>query len=112
VRRPILLALAFIPCWVVLLAAQAGGSISGTVKDASGGVVPGADVTVTNVTLGTQVSVTTDGQGLYSFPRLPVGRYDLLIQLEGFKPHRRTGLAVDADGALQVNATLEVGSQN
>ena len=77
-RRRVLLALAFIPCCVALLTAQAGGSISGTVKDASGGVVPGADVTVTNVTLATQVRIVTDAQGRYSFPRLPVGRYDLL----------------------------------
>jgi hypothetical protein len=46
------------------------------------------------------------------FPKLPVGKYELLLQIDGFKPHRRTGLTVDADGALQVNATLEVGGQS
>src|SRR5260370_17389858 len=74
--------------------------------------MPGVRVTVTNTALGTQVSTTTDVQGFYALPKLPVGRYDVLIQIEGFKPHRRTGLVVDADAALQVNAVLEVGSQS
>jgi len=105
------LSLVVAPCFAIVVGAQAGGSISGTVKDSTGGVVPGVAVTATNVALGTQTTVTTDTQGLYSFPRLPVGRYDLTIQLEGFKPQKRTGLAVSADSALQENATLEVGGQ-
>ncbi len=92
--------------------AQVAGSISGTVKDASGGVMPGASVTATNTALGTQTSTTTDARGLYALPKLSVGRYDLLVQIDGFKAHRRAGLSVDADGALQVNVVLEVGEQN
>ena len=53
----------------------------------------------------------TDAQGHYSFPNLPVGRYDLTVTLDGFKPQKRTGLAVDADSALQIDLTLEVGEQ-
>jgi carboxypeptidase family protein/TonB-dependent receptor-like protein len=92
--------------------AQVSGSISGTIKDSSGGVVPGVTVTATNVAVATQFSVTTDAQGFYSLPKLPVGRYDLLIQIEGFKPQKRTNVGVDADAALQVNAILEVGEQS
>ena len=92
--------------------AQVSGSISGTIKDTTGGVVPGVTVTATNVALGTTFTVTTDAQGFYSLPKLPVGRYDLLIQLEGFKPQKRTNVGVDADAALQVNATLEIGEQS
>src|SRR5712692_9571036 len=92
--------------------AQVAGSLSGTIKDTTGGVVPGATVTATNTALGTQVATTTDVQGFYSLPKVPVGRYELVIQLEGFKPHKRTGLVVDADAALQVNAVLEVGEQS
>src|SRR5262249_15039933 len=92
--------------------AQSSGSISGTVKDSSGGVMPGVSVTATNVALGTQFSATTDTQGLYARPKLPVGRYDFLFQIDGFKPQRRAALAVDADADLQVNATLEVGEQS
>ena len=93
-------------------AAQVGGSVSGTVRDQTGGVIPGASVVLMNVTLGTSLQVVTDGQGLYAFPNVPVGRYDVSIALDGFKPYKRTGVAVDADSRLQVDATLEVGGQS
>jgi len=91
--------------------AQAGGSITGTVKDTSGGVIPGATVTIANTALANQLLAVTDGQGVYSFPNVPVGRYDLTINLEGFKQQRRAGLAVDINSRLQVDMTLEVGTQ-
>src|SRR5437763_15577165 len=78
-------------------ASAQSGSISGTVKDPSGGVMPGVTVTATRTTLSTQFTATTDGQGFYSLPKLPVGRYDLLIQIEGFKPQKRSDLSVDTD---------------
>jgi len=95
-----------------LAIAQVGGSISGTVKDSSGGVVPGVSVEATNIVLGTKFDTVTDGQGLYNFPKLPVGRYDVTMTLEGFKPQKRAGIQVDADSALQFNAMLEVGEQS
>lgn len=91
--------------------AQAGGSISGTVKDQTGGVIPGASVVLMNTALGTSFDAVTDAQGAYSFPNVPVGRYDLTITLEGFKPLKRTGLAVDINSRLQIDGTLEVGGQ-
>ena len=97
---------------VPIASAQAGGSLAGTVKDTSGGVIPGATITLINTALGTQLSTVTDGQGVYSFPNLSVGRYDVTIALEGFKPQRRTGLAVDINSRLQIDATLEVGGQS
>ena len=93
-------------------AAQVGGSVSGVVKDPSGGVMPGVNVTAVNTTLGTMFTTITDGQGLYSFPKLPVARYDVTMQIDGFKPAKRTGVQVDADGALQINVTLELGEQS
>jgi len=107
-----LLAAAFVLTIPALSFAQVGGSISGTVKDSSGAVVPGATVTAMNTVLGTETAVTTDEQGFYSFPKLPVGKYDVTIQIEGFKPLKRPNIAVDADAALQINATLEVGAQS
>ncbi|MEO8256719.1 MAG: carboxypeptidase regulatory-like domain-containing protein [Acidobacteriota bacterium] len=92
--------------------AQAGGSLTGTVKDPSGAVIPGVTVTLMNTALGNQLTAVTDGQGGYSFPNVPVGRYDLTITLDGFKPQRRAGLAVDINSRLQIDATLEVGGQS
>lgn len=91
--------------------AQAGGSISGIVKDQTGGVIPGATVVLMNTALGTSFDTVTDAQGAYSFPNVPVGRYDLTISLEGFKPLKRTGLSVDINSRLQIDGTLEVGGQ-
>src|SRR5262249_28262182 len=88
--------------------AAVGGSISGTVKDSTGGVIPGVMLTLTNTSLGTQFKTTTDAQGLFTFPSLPVGRYDLTIETAGFTSQKKPDLVVDADSALQINATLEV----
>src|SRR5580765_6796321 len=102
----------FVLGFAALTSAQVGGSLSGTVRDESGAVIPGATVTATNTGIGTTFTSVTDPQGLYSFPKLPVGRYDVTIQLEGFKPQKRTGLTVDADASLQLNVTLAVGDQS
>jgi hypothetical protein len=104
--------LMMVSCGLRVASAQASGSISGTIKDPSGGVVPGATVTLTNTALRTQFRVTSNVQGVYSFPNVPVGRYDLTINLERFKPLKRTGLAVDINSRLQVDATLELGEQS
>jgi len=106
-----LLTLVVICAMTTVTSAQVSGSLFGTVKDGSSGVVPGVSVTAANTVLGTVFTAVTDGQGLYSFPRLPVGRYDVTIQVDGFAPQKRVGLAVDADASLQLNATLELGSQ-
>jgi hypothetical protein len=91
-------------------AAWAGttGSIAGTIKDQSGAVVPGAKLTVTHTTQGIQTKTTADAKGDYTFPSLTVGRYDLQVIADGFKPQNRTGLTIDLDSALQIDLTLEL----
>jgi len=86
-----------------------GGSVSGTVKDASNAVVPSASVRATNSATGVQEHVVTNGHGFYSFPDLPIGRYNLVIQKTGFKPYQRTGVAIDANRAVIVDVVLEIG---
>jgi hypothetical protein len=110
-ERALLLAV-FALSFATAAAAQVGGSLSGVVKDPSGGVLPGVSVTATNTTLGTTFNTTTDGQGLYSFPKLPVAKYEVTMQIDGFRPQKRTGVQMDADGALQINVTLELGAQS
>ena len=89
--------------------AGAGGSVSGTVKDASGAVVPDATVNATNVDTGVRVWVATNGRGFYSFPELPVGRYNIAIRKTGFKLYQRTAITIDTNSALTVDAVLDVG---
>jgi Carboxypeptidase regulatory-like domain/TonB dependent receptor len=91
------------PSW-----AATTGSISGTLKDPTGAVIPGAILIATNTAQGIQTKTTTDDKGFYTFPSLPVGRYDLQAQVEGFRPAKRTGLVIDADSALQIDLTVEM----
>ena len=84
------------------------GSISGIVSDASGAVIAGASVTVTNTAQGLQSKIVTDGKGAYTFPRLPVGHYDLQVELQGFQPQKKSDMAVDADSAVRMDFTLQV----
>jgi hypothetical protein len=106
------IAIAFVLTFASEGFAQVGGSLAGTVEDPSGAVIPGVTVTATNTVLGTIFTATTDGQGLYSLPKLPVGRYGVTLQIDGFRLQKRTGIAVDADSAVQINATLELGEQS
>src|SRR3954466_8419241 len=84
------------------LYAATTGSISGTVTDPAGAVLPGAMVSVTNQAQGIQNKTTTDAKGTYSFPILPVGKYDLKVEAASFKTHTQSGLTVDIDSALKV----------
>jgi hypothetical protein len=104
--------------WLLLtlfaVSALAGpdGSVSGTITDASGGVIPKAMVTAKNVDTGIRQTVTTDSKGFYSFPSLPVGHYELEVEITGFKPYRRTAIVIDANAALTIDAVLEVGERS
>src|SRR5579871_6727795 len=91
-----------------LASAAVTGSISGTLQDETGATIPGATITATNTAQGNQIKASSDAKGFYSLPSLPVGRYDLEFDAPGFRPQKRTGLTIDTDSALSVNATLQV----
>src|ERR1700720_525453 len=74
--------------WPGVSPAATTGSISGTLKDPSRAVIPGATLIVTNTAQGIQTKTTTDSKGFYIFPSLSVGRYELQAQVEGFRPAR------------------------
>src|SRR5579862_9363035 len=107
--RTCLGAIAFI-LWMQLAWASVGGSIAGLVKDPSGAVVIGAAVVAINNDTGVQNSAKTDAAGFYSFPTLPLGRYNVEIRQTGFKSYRATNLVIDVNSALRVDATLELGA--
>jgi hypothetical protein len=92
--------------------AATGGSISGTVKDQSGAVIPEAGLTLVNLDLASRYKTYADAQGFYSFPNLPVGRYELTIEASGFRTQTKTGLVVHADSALRVDVDLRLGEQS
>jgi hypothetical protein len=90
--------------------AGAGGSISGTVKDQDGGVVPGANVTLHEVNTGLSYRTHADSQGHFTLPVVPVGRYELDVQATNFRGYQRKDIVLDTNAALTLDAQLEVGS--
>ena len=91
-----------------ILSAATTGSISGTVKDPSGAVIPGATITATDSATNVQSKTVSDDKGFYAFPSLPVGRYNVKVEEEGFGTQSRNNLQVDANGALVADLTLEM----
>jgi hypothetical protein len=107
-----LVVLVLLPWLATPAQAGVGGSIAGTVTDPSGGVVPRATVAAINRVTGVRQTVATDNKGFYSFSILPVGHYDLEVVGPGFRPYRRTGIVVDVNSALRVDAVLQLGARS
>lgn len=85
------------------------GSISGTVTDPSGAVIPGAKVTATNVDTKASRSIETGGAGSYALTNLAVGTYDVEVEAKGFAIAKYTNLALTVAQALSLNPSLEPG---
>src|SRR5688572_9970221 len=92
--------------------AQVGSTaqISGTVRDESGGVLPGVDVTATNTNTGATRSAVTDATGQYVLTNLPLGPYRLQAHLSGFRTYERTGIVLQVGGSPTINVTLGLGA--
>src|SRR5947209_6829228 len=91
------------------LAQTSTSEISGTVRDNTGAVVPGASVTLTNEETGLTYKQRTTDSGLYSFPALSVGSYTVTVEAQGFKTARLTRNTLVVNTPLVIDATLEVG---
>ncbi|HUY14590.1 MAG TPA: carboxypeptidase regulatory-like domain-containing protein [Terriglobia bacterium] len=85
------------------------GTLLGTVKDNSGGVIPGAKVTVTEIATSISHSTVTDSVGDWEIPNLLRGSYRVSIQKAGFQEYVQTGIPLDARAAVRVDAVLKVG---
>lgn len=86
------------------------GSITGTVTDRSGAVVPGANVTALEVQTGVSKSVVTDAGGIYRFPALLGGTYKVTVAAQGFSSQVTTGVVVRPNEVARVDAQLNVAS--
>ncbi len=85
------------------------GAITGTVRDNSGGVLPGVTVTLANTETGVVQVATTNDAGVYEFFTLRLGRYDLLAELSGFAAARVASVQVGIGARQRVDVTLSVG---
>ena len=92
--------------------AQETSTINGTVTDPTGAVVPNAKVSITNQETGTPQSTTTNSDGFYNMPGLPVGHYDLSVTAPGFTVYKKAGIVVDIAQTYREDAHLAVGANN
>ena len=83
-------------------------SLSGTVSDPSGSVIPGATLELTNTGTHWMRRTATDAQGRFQFSLVPPGGYDLQVAAEGFTPVRQQGINLDVDVPATLRLTLSV----
>jgi hypothetical protein len=90
--------------------AQATAQITGTVKDSSGGVLPGANVTASQTETGFKRDAVSDADGVFSLPSLPIGPYRLEVSLQGFRTSIQTGIVLQVNSNPNVPVVLELGT--
>src|SRR5450631_208927 len=90
--------------------AQDTGTFTGTVHDSTGAVVGGADVTVSNSSIGLKKTVTTNADGEWVVPYLPIGAYDIGVSAKGFKKFEAKGVALRVGQKARVDVDLQVGA--
>ena len=105
--RILSLAVAITTLSIAVPAFAQNAQISGTLKDQSGGVLPGATITAKNVETGLARSVVTDPTGVYRVPALPPGRYSLTAEMQGFTTERRPEVILVIDQDAVINFMLK-----
>src|SRR5579863_8665459 len=87
----------------------AGATISGTVTDASGSVVAGAQIVIRDTATGISRTVTTDTSGFYTAPNLQPGNYEVTSTATGFATEVQSGIRLDVGAQQVLNVKLKVG---
>jgi hypothetical protein len=88
------------------------GSITGTVTDATGAVIPGAEVRASNVDTGVETAAITNDVGIYRLLNVPVGTYRVLVSMPGFKTYERTDFRLAVAQTALLNVSLQVGEMS
>jgi hypothetical protein len=89
---------------------QAGsGKIAGSVKDISGAVISGSSVTLINTATGVTQKTTSNAEGVFNFPVVLVGQYELEVTATGFTPYKQTNqIKIDVNTALTIDVPLQI----
>ena len=85
------------------------GSMAGTITDPSGGVIPGASITIINLGTAEKRTVASDAAGSYRFVNLVPGRYQVDVEKTGFKHFTRDNILVEVEAALRIDVPMQVG---
>ncbi len=89
--------------------AQDRGSITGTVTDASGALIPGATVTLSNPATGFSQTFVSRSDGIFAFPSLRVGNYKITVEKEGFRKVEVGSVSVAVDTSTRADIKMEIG---
>lgn len=101
--------LAILVYFAAMLPAQTSGEIAGEVRDPSGSVIAGADVKAVNKGTGAERATTTNEAGLYNFPNLQPGIYDVTASKSGFQTMSRTDLTLQVQQVARVDFAMQIG---
>jgi hypothetical protein len=96
---------------VMLYGQMDRGTITGTITDVTGAVIPGVKVVATNPAKGTQYEAVSNGVGIYNLLNLPFATYDLRFSKAGYAPFDHNEVALQAQQVAQINIRMQVGSQ-
>jgi len=110
-KRTIILALFVVLAFASVQAfAQAVGSISGTVFDSDGAVIPGANVTAVNQGTNVERSIVGDNSGFFVFTQLPIGNYTVRVERDGFRPTFSKNIVLEGQQSVRLEFKLFVSS--
>src|SRR5260370_13955481 len=88
------------------------GTVTGTITDPSGALIPGAKISLTNVETETRSETVSTSTGNYTLPALPVGNYTLKVEHEGFNTYLPTGIHVQVAVTKRIDVSLQVGQSS
>src|SRR5215475_4254311 len=109
VSRLVCIGLLCVMCAIPVFAQTDRGTITGAIADATQAVIPGATVTATNTETTSKYETVSTETGNYTLSQLPVGSYQLAVELPGFKKYVRQGVTVVSSTTVRIDVALEVG---
>jgi hypothetical protein len=104
------LAVGYVACACAAMSQTSRGTVTGTVLDASGAVVPKARVSLTGVETGARFSTDSNEAGVYRFDAVDLGVYNLKVTHAGFRTYLGSGIGVEANRVITLDPRLEVGT--
>lgn len=99
----------FLSVFVSLAAFGQNAQVSGLIRDSMHAVIPHASVTFENLATHEKTQTTSNGDGVYAFPSLPPGHYDLTVQADGFEKQLIHDFTTNVAGKTSLDITLQVG---
>jgi hypothetical protein len=93
-----------------VFAQEVSAGITGRVTDPSGGAIVGAAVTATDQQRGTEWPTTTNQDGIYAFPRIPIGTYQVKVEAKGFKMFMQPNVTLEVNQRARIDVVMQVGA--